>query len=66
MKLDRDKLPVPDWLRAQLKTIVIGQDGFLSEARGTRVHQMQHAKTGLLSCVIKVASQISKRSISKL
>jgi len=34
MKLDRDKLPVPDWLRAQLKTIVIGQDGFLPEARG--------------------------------
>ena len=33
MKLDRDKLPVPDWLRAQLKTIVIGQDGFLPEAR---------------------------------
>ena len=32
----------------------------------SRVHQMQHAKTGLLSCVIKVASQISKRSISKL
>ena len=32
----------------------------------TRVHQMQHAKTGLLSCVIKVASQISKCFISKL
>ena len=33
MKLGRDKLPVPDLLRAQLKTIVIGQDGFLPEAR---------------------------------
>ena len=31
-----------------------------------RVHQMQHAKTGLLLCVIKVSSPISKRLISKL
>ena len=34
--------------------------------RESRVHQMQHAKTGLLSCVIKMASQISKCFISKL
>ena len=36
------------------------------DGAGPRVHQMQHAKTGLLSCVIKVASQISKCFISKL
>ena len=40
----------------------------LTRRRGikSRVHQMQHAKTGLLSCVIKVSSPISKRFISKL
>ena len=33
---------------------------------GARVRQTQHAKTGLLSGVIKVTSPISKRFISKL
>ena len=34
MKLYKEGLPVPRELQAQLKTIVIGQDGFVKAARG--------------------------------